>query len=173
MKKIFWPLMAAALLLVSCSKSSQDDPKVSYTTRLQATVTLSFTDIYEYSFTLGGKPITMTKTQNGNTAVLTFTDDQLHANEKIECTVTVVPTADVEALPNKVDFTAESDYKSYQPAGSGYAQLYLSSGQAQAGGLSYDKMVEQGKVTDKASFAKYIGSKISTALSGTLKPKSE
>jgi len=176
MKKIIVSLMAIALpfMLLSCKKEDSGEGKKeaeTYETVLEATLTLSYDNIYDISFTLGGKPITMKEKKDGNTTVFSYSDATLHANEKIECTVAVSSTADVEALPSKCDMIIKRDYLSGQKKGDGYSQLYASDGGTSVKGLSYDKMIEDGAVKDKAEYASYMAKTISTFLSGTLNKK--
>jgi len=175
MRKIFRTMLicAIAFALVSCQKddSGEGGSETSVTT-LEATISTNFADIFDFVFTLDGKVITMKKSVNGNTIVYSYSDNQLHANGKIECTVTVSSKADVSSLPEKCDFSSKSNYQTSKTTSDGYLTLYRSNSEISIGGLSYSKLVQDGKVSDKASFAAYIATKIAVPLNGTMKQKS-
>jgi len=177
MKHIFNSVLfcALSLALVSCTKaeSSKEEEKEKevIATVLEATVTMDFIDIFDFSFTLNGNPVTMKKEKDGNTTVFSYSDGKLHGDEEVKCTVTVLPTADVKSLSDKCSFSAMRSYMSGQGSSTGYSKLFSSVGQINVVGLSYDKMVEEKVISDKAGYAAYIGDKISVILSGTMTQK--
>jgi len=175
MKHTLTLIACVAICFSTMTSCSKEDPgkggSETSTTKLEATIATNFADIFDFAFTLDGKAITMNKTVSGGTIVYSYTDNALHANGKVGCNVTVSPDADVTSLPDKCDISSKSNYTTSKSTSEGYLSLYSSKDGISVKGLSYSKLVQDGKVSDKASFAAYIASIVSVPLNGTMEQK--
>lgn len=173
MKKLFVALMACALVLVSCQteKQGKDEETGTPFTTLSATVSVEFIDIFDITFTVGGKPVAMSTSKNGNTVTFQYSDGTVRGNEEVKCEVAVSSKTDYAALAENFNLKVEHTYQTGKKSGSGYSELYRASNKIESAG-SYSKLVE-GKdktgVSDKVTYAAYIAQRISRALTSTMK----
>jgi len=166
-------MMAISTVVISCGDDDDLTPssnKGAKFTRVVACVTASLLDVYDFSFTMDGKNIEMSKETKNNIAILYYMDDENHKDAKIEATVTLKEGYDVSKLGDHIDVGTYSIYETGTQKITSVTSLASSSNMT-FNDVYFDAVIESGFAKDKKSAVEYIATMISSSLSGTVEGK--